>query len=276
MTARAVALGLVRASHPLPTLAVTALTAGLLVGVGASWERGLLVVAAVLTGQLVIGWSNDLLDAERDRTVGRSDKPLASGDVDLRTVRTALVVATLATIALSFAVSLPVAALHLGLVVGSGVAYNLGLKATAWSWAPYAVAFGALPAVAWVGAGVTGAGTGAGSPPWWVVIVGALLGVGAHLLNVLPDLADDEKTGVRGLPHRLGERRSRLLAPLLLLTGSVIVVLAPAGAPSGWSAAILIGCAVLAVLAWRGRGSTPFVAAIVLALINVIALILGG
>ena len=31
--------------------------------------------------------------------------------------------------------------------VASGWAYNLGLKSTAWSWAPYAVAFGALPAV---------------------------------------------------------------------------------------------------------------------------------
>src|SRR3712207_7375206 len=33
------------------------------------------------------------------------------------------------------------------------------------------------------------------------------LGVGAHLLNVLPDLEDDAATGVRGLPHVLGPRR---------------------------------------------------------------------
>lgn len=268
MTAREVTTGLVRACHPLPTVAVTALTAGLVVGADGTWGRGLLVVAAVLTGQLVIGWSNDLVDAERDRSVGRADKPVARGDVGVRTVRWALVLATIATVVLSLAVSLPAAALHLVLVVGSGLAYNLGLKATAWSWVPYAVAFGALPAVAWVG-------SGSGAPPWWSVAVGALLGVGAHLLNVLPDLADDEQTGVRGLPHRLGERRTRFVAPLLLLSGSVIVVLAPPGGPSWWSAAVLLACAALALIAWRARGSTPFVAAIALALVNVVALVIG-
>lgn len=268
MTARATASGLVRAAHPLPTAAVTALTAGLLLGAGVSWGHGLLVLAAVLTGQLVIGWSNDLLDGQRDTAVGRADKPLARGEVSPSAVQAALVVAAVATIVLSIATSIPVAALHLGLVVGSGLAYNLGLKATAFSWVPYAVAFGALPAVAWVGAG-------AGAPPWWTSVVGALLGVGAHLLNVLPDLADDAATGVRGLPHRLGERGSRILAPLLLLTGSVIVVLAQPGGPSVVSAAILLACAALAVLAWRGSGRTPFVAAIALALINVVALVLG-
>ncbi|USQ77315.1 UbiA family prenyltransferase [Ornithinimicrobium cryptoxanthini] len=268
MTAREMGTGLVRASHPLPTVAVTALTAGLVLGAGATWAPGLLVVAAVLTGQLVIGWSNDLIDAERDRSVGRVDKPVARGVVDVRTVRWALALAAVATVTLSLAVSLAAAALHLMLVVGSGLAYNAGLKATAWSWVPYAVAFGALPAVAWVGAG-------SGAPPWWAVVVGALLGVGAHLLNVLPDLADDEQTGVRGLPHRLGERPTRFVAPLLLLTGSVIVVLAPPGGPSWWSAAVLLACVALAALAWRARGTTPFVAAIALAVINVIALVVG-
>lgn len=268
MTAREGTLGLVRACHPLPTVAVTVLTAGLVFGAGGPWGRGLLVVAAVLTGQLVIGWSNDLIDADRDRSVGRADKPVARGDVGMRIVRWALALAAIATVVLSLAVSLPAAALHLVLVVGSGVAYNLGFKATVWSWVPYAVAFGALPAVAWVG-------VGSGAPPWWAAVVGALLGVGAHLLNVLPDLADDEQTGVRGLPHRLGERRTRFVAPLLLLTGSVIVVLAPAGGPSWWSVAVLLACVALAALAWRARGTTPFVAAIALAVINVVALVVG-
>jgi 4-hydroxybenzoate polyprenyltransferase len=167
------------------------------------------------------------------------------------------------------AASVPTAALHLVLVVGSGLAYNLGLKGTVWSWLPYAVAFGALPAVAWVG-------VGAGAPPWWVVAVGSLLGVGAHLLNVLPDLAEDEQTGVRGLPHRLGERRTRFLAPLLLLAGSVVVALAPAGGPQWWSYAVLLVCAGLALVAWTARGKTPFVAAIGLAVVNVVALVLTG
>ena len=57
---------------------------------------------------------------------------------------------------------------------------------------------------------------------------GALLGVGAHLVNVLPDLADDAATGVRGLPHRLGARRSSVLAAAVLVGATVVIVV---GAP---------------------------------------------
>ena len=42
--------------------------------------RVALVTAAVLCGQLSIGWSNDLVDLARDRAVGRRDKPLARRD----------------------------------------------------------------------------------------------------------------------------------------------------------------------------------------------------
>ena len=159
---------------------------------------------------------------------------------------------------------------HLGLVVRSGWAYNLGVKATTWSWLPYAMAFGALPAVVWLAAEPWSV------PPVWMLVVGALLGVGAHLLNVLPDLADDELTGIRGLPHRLGERRTRLLAPVLLLAGSGVVVLAPAGSPSAVGWLTLVVSVVLAVVAWVGRGAAPFVAAMVLAVVNVTGLVLGG
>lgn len=269
MTARQVTLSLIRSSHPLPTAAVTLLTAGLVVGAGGGWANGLLVVVAVFAGQLVIGWSNDLIDVERDRAVGRVDKPLAQGDVGVRCVRTALGFAGAATVVFSLLASLPAAALHIGLVVGSGLAYNFWLKRTAWSWLPYALAFGALPAVAWLG-------IGAGLPPYWMPVVGALLGVGAHLLNVLPDLADDEAVGVRGLPHRIGEARTRFFAPLLLFAGSVIVVFAPSGVPSTWSAALLLASAGLAVIAWKGRGKAPFVAAIALAVLNVVVLVVRG
>jgi 4-hydroxybenzoate polyprenyltransferase len=261
--------GLVRACHPGPTVAVTTLTALLAVAADAPVAVGALVTSAVLTGQLTIGWSNDLLDAERDRAAGRRDKPVAGGGVPVRVVQGAAGVALLLTVVLSLLCGWSAALAHLVLVVGSGWAYNLGLKGTAWSWLPYAVAFGALPAVVWLAVGV-------GLPPGWMMLVGALLGVGAHLLNVLPDLADDERTGVRGLPHRLGERRTRLLAPLLLLTGSVVVVLAPAGSPSwgGWGA--LAASVVLAAVAWRTRGPTPFVAAMALAVVNVGGLVLAG
>src|SRR5688572_7324843 len=73
--------GLVGAAHIGPALAVTVLSGLLAAAQGLGPGRGALVVAAVLAGQLSVGWSNDLLDLDRDRRAGRTDKPLASGEV---------------------------------------------------------------------------------------------------------------------------------------------------------------------------------------------------
>jgi 4-hydroxybenzoate polyprenyltransferase len=71
---------LVRASHPEPTAAVTAIATALAVSTGLGW-RSLLVTAAFLTGQLSVGWSNDWIDAARDQRTGRPDKPVARGEL---------------------------------------------------------------------------------------------------------------------------------------------------------------------------------------------------
>ncbi len=63
---------------------MTVISAVLLAGIGTTWSRGLLATAAVLTGQLSIGWSNDWLDAYRDAAVRRFDKPVVSGAVTAR------------------------------------------------------------------------------------------------------------------------------------------------------------------------------------------------
>jgi 4-hydroxybenzoate polyprenyltransferase len=261
---------LLRAAHLGPTVAVTAIAGLLAVSAGLPSGVAVLVVAAVLTGQLVIGWSNDLLDLPRDLQVGRTDKPLASGEVTVRTVHVALAVAGGLCVLLSLGLGWAAGAAHLVLVVGSGLAYNLGLKSTAWSWLPYAVAFGTLPAV------VTLAGSPPALPPWWLAAAGALLGVGAHVVNVLPDLAEDAATGVRGLPHRLGAPAAQLVATAVLLLASATVVLGPAGAPgaTGWLALALSGGLALAALV--GSGKTPFRAAVGIALVNVALLALAS
>jgi 4-hydroxybenzoate polyprenyltransferase len=253
------------ACHPGPTLAVTLLTGLLAWSSALPWGRGLLVTAAVLTGQLSIGWSNDLVDAQRDRLVGRTDKPLASGDITPRAVRAAAVTVLAATLVLSLACGAASGIAHLGLVVGSGWAYNLWLKRSVLSPLPYAVAFGSLPAV------VTLALPVAVLPPAWVIVTGALLGIGAHLLNALPDLADDEATGVRALPHVLGGRVVRWLAPAVLLVGSAVAAYGPGIDALG--GLLLLACVLLAFVAVRGRGRLPFVAAIGIALANAAGLI---
>jgi len=70
---------LLRAAHIEPTIAVTVLAALLARASGLGAARLILVTAAVFAGRLVIGWSNNLLDAGRDAAVRRHDKPLATG-----------------------------------------------------------------------------------------------------------------------------------------------------------------------------------------------------
>jgi 4-hydroxybenzoate polyprenyltransferase len=224
----------------------------------------------VFAGQLTVGWVNDLVDARRDRTVGRTDKPLASGALTARPVVVGLAVAGAACVVLSLAAGWRSGVVHLVLGVGSAQAYNLVLKSTWFSWLPYAVAFGTLPAVASL------AGPGPTWPPWWTTAAGAALGVGAHVVNALPDLADDVRTGVRGLPHRLGERTARPLAAALLVAASVVAALGPAGLPAMWVWGALVLVVALAAVAATARGRTPFRAAVAIALLDVVLLVAAG
>src|SRR5215211_4565610 len=190
--------GLVLATHAGPTVAVTTVATLLAVAAGVGPGRTVLLCIAVLAGQASIGWSNDWLDAGRDRAVARADKPVVQGAVDPGTLRAA------ATGAAAIAVVLLLA------LVASGWGYNAGLKRTAVSVVPYVTGFGALPA------GVVAAAPGAPAAPWWLVTAGAALGAAAHLANVAPDLEDDLATGVRGLPHRIGARGSAVTGAVVL------------------------------------------------------------
>jgi len=114
---------------------------------------------------------------------------------------------------------------------------------------PFAIAFGLLPAIA------TLARPDPRWPAAWAIVAGALLGIAAHVANVLPDLRADEATGVRGLPHRLGARVSVAVGPVLLLGATAAIVLGAATRLGAWRWAVLGGCAVAAALA-AGAGLT--------------------
>jgi len=261
MSASQLIRALALSCHPIPSGAVTAISAGLAALGELTLGRGALVTAAVFTGQLSIGWSNDYLDAERDRAMLRSDKPAAKGAMKPRVVGIAAVAALIVTFALSAAVGWPGGVAALAIVL-CGWVYNLGLKATVLSWLPYAIAFGMLPAVATLSA----------SPPrWpvaWALIAGVLLGVAAHLANALPDLGDDVATGIRGLPHRIGARATALTATAILLIASAVILLGPVGQPGTWrwagfaAAVLLTGAA--ARLAFGDPSSRRFFLAIIL------------
>ncbi|MCM6762054.1 UbiA family prenyltransferase [Rathayibacter sp. ZW T2_19] len=208
---------LLASSHPGPTVAVTVLASVLAAAAGRPAGAVVLVALAVVSGQLSIGLANDWIDADRDRAVGRTDKPVASGLIDVRTVRAAAIGTAAASILLSLLLG-PVAAVAHLVLVAAGWVYDAGLKRTAFSVVPFVVAFGLLPVVA-VSAG------GGPLPAAWAIATGAVFGIAIHCTNVLPDLVDDAATGVRGFPHRLGLRLSGVVAFGSLVAGALLVLL---------------------------------------------------
>lgn len=216
-------VSLVLASHPLPTLAMTvALTIAAALTGRSGLECGL-VAATVLTGQLTVGWVNDVVDRERDRQVGRRDKPVAMGWIDPGTVSFAAACAVLLVVPLSVANGTAAGIAHLAAVVSAWL-YNFWFKKTLLSWLPYAVSFGLLPA--FLSYGGLGGGMHGGPPTIAMTVLAALLGVGIHFLNVLPDLAEDKETGVNHLPLRIA---LRVGAPKLLWVSIAWTTLAGAG-----------------------------------------------
>jgi 4-hydroxybenzoate polyprenyltransferase len=252
-------------------VAVTVVSALLAVATGRDGVGVLAVAAAVLASQLAVGWSNDAIDAGRDAVVGRADKPIVAGTVSRRTVATAAVVATVATPPLAL-LSGPAAGVLLTVGLISALLYNWPLKFTAASVAPYLVSFAALPA--FVLAGV-------GRSTWWLIAAGSLLGAGAHFANALPDLADDTRTGVRGLPHRIGARPSAVAAAVLLFAATALLTLGPPGPPS-WigvvaAAAAAVVLAVGGYAASRHTGSRAvFRSVLVVAVLDVVLLLSSG
>ncbi|GGJ97726.1 hypothetical protein GCM10010123_29710 [Pilimelia anulata] len=228
-----------RAGHPEPAVAVTALTGLLAYGGGHPPGSLALVCAAVLASQLAVGWVNDALDADRDAAAGRADKPVAAGRLSRRAVALAGAAAALACAGLALATGLR-SGLVLIAALASALLYDWPLKRTPASVLPYAFSFGALPAFVLLAGGVR--------PPAWLVAAGALLGAGGHFANALPDLADDARTGVRGLPQRLGPAGSRLAGALLVATATGTLALGPPGPPAwwGWAALAAAPAALLA------------------------------
>lgn len=242
------AIGLLRATHPLPALAVTTLVSAVAASRGARGSELSFVILSTGLGQASVGWSNDYLDRERDRAATRRDKPIVAGQVGAR----AVLLSALVAFPLSAALSLPLGPAEAALMtvaVGSAWLYNAILKSTASSWVPYAVSFGLAPVYIWCATSGT-------LPPWWLVASASLLGIGGHLLNVIPDLEADRVTDVRGLPHRLGLRRSLFFACVVLIGVLALILAATAPPTTVQVMASVVGLVLIGGIVWAGvRGS---------------------
>jgi 4-hydroxybenzoate polyprenyltransferase len=182
-----------------------------------------LVAVTVLAGQLTVGWLDDLLDRDRDKQVGRLDRPVAQGWIDPGTVAFWIAVAVLAVIPLSIANGTYAGLAHLAAIASLWL-YHLWFKKTFLSWLPYAAAFGLLPA--FLSYGGLGGGMHGGPPTWAMTVLAALLGIGVHFLVALPDLVQDNETGVRHLPLRIA---LKVGAPKLLWVSVTWTALVVAG-----------------------------------------------
>jgi 4-hydroxybenzoate polyprenyltransferase len=263
-------VALVRAAHPLPCITVTALATAmaLAAGVGA---RSALLAAAILCGQLSIGWSNDAIDAPADTLAARTDKPIAVGALARATVARAAAGALLLTIPLSLLLGWVAGIAHLA-AVGLAWAYNLGLKRTLASPLPYAGAFGLLPVV------VAAMLPGAPAPRPALALAGACCGVAAHFANTVGDTAEDALTGVRGLPQRIGPEASTVVAGSFVAAAIVCILIAVGPTPLTVAAAV-IDLAIAAVLpsAVRRPGRrAAFRLVIVAVVVLVTAFVLAG
>ena len=250
---------LLRSTHPGPSIVVTVIAIVLGIAAGLDPWRTAVLGLAILLGQFSVGLSNDAIDARRDRIAGRRDKPLAMGAASVRSAWIAAVATLVAALVLSALLSGWMLAAH-AVAIASAWSYNAWLKSTPASVVPFVVSFGLLPSL------VTLAATDPRPAAAWAWIAGGTIGVAVHLTNVLPDLEDDARTGVRGLPHRLGRRASAVIAAVALVGGAVAVLVGPVIAapgrneptPLAWTAfalatAIAVGGLALALAQPPGR-----------------------
>jgi 4-hydroxybenzoate polyprenyltransferase len=192
---------------------------------GASPPIALRLGAAMLALQAGIGAANDLIDAPSD-AVAKPRKPIASGRIDELAAERVVMAALAIGLALSALSGLGVLGLAL---VGTaiGLAYDLRLKGTPWSWLGFALGVPLLPLYGWVG-------TGSPIPGALLLVVALAVPAGAALAiaNALADAASDTPAGTASVATALGRDRAWLLGTLL----QVVVVGASVGAlgAPGW------------------------------------------
>jgi 4-hydroxybenzoate polyprenyltransferase len=100
--------------------------------------------------------------------------------------------------------------------IACGVAYNFYFKFTMLSPLPFAIAFAALPSCVVISKDL--------NPPLWMLLGGALFGMAAHFINVIKDMDQDQASGIKGLPQRLGKAKSIVAAIFLILLGVVALI----------------------------------------------------
>lgn len=215
--------GLAKASHFGPTLLVTSISYFF---AEIYWSSGsaLLIALSIFSGQLVVGWSNDLIDYADDLSHQRLNKPLVAELITRKFLQSCLSIVLPVALLLNLIGPLGLLAGALSLfTIGWAVAYNFYFKFNIFSPLPYAIAFALLPSFIAISAG--------SSPPIWMWLCGALFGVAAHFLNVIKDMEQDHASGIKGLPQRCGRGASIITAIALIVIAIAVLLVSDISLP---------------------------------------------
>jgi 4-hydroxybenzoate polyprenyltransferase len=235
---------LLRLTHPLPTLLNAVAAAALATVAGAPSNVAAQVALTMLGVHTFIGATNDYVDRHRDE--GRSDKPLARGQLP---PRAALLMAA-AGLTTGLTAAAQVSALTLVLaVLGAfvGFTYNVWMKHTALSWLPFAVGVSIIPAFAW-----STVSSEIPAPILTLSLVALPGGAALALQNSLADRALDAERGVRSAAVRLGEARA--LGALVALHAVAFAALLLT-APSSTSPLLLFIAGLLLLVGTAGSAT---------------------
>lgn len=250
--------GLVRLTHPFPSLLDGAVTVAFALLAGATPATAGRLAIAMVSLQAAIGALNDLVDAPADAGL-KPGKPIPAGLVAPAEARIVVVGGA----ALGIGLSLPSGPATTGvaiLVLVIGALYDLRFKGTPWSWLPFAVGIPLLPVYGWLGA------TGTLPAAFGILVpVAVLAGAALAIANALPDIERDRAAGVSSVATRLGLRRAWAVHAMIqaVVVGLAVAGLAWTGAEERGLLPVAAGAGVVAAgvalcasrrAGWRERG----------------------
>jgi 4-hydroxybenzoate polyprenyltransferase len=248
-TVTARSLGWVRLTHPFPSV-LDGLVSGAIAAIaGGSPDAAIRIGVAMMLLQLGIGTVNDIVDAPRD--AGRkSGKPIPAGLVSPKSAGTLAIAVFVGGTSLSAGVSGVTGLLAL-VVIAVGLAYDLRLKGTAWSWLPFAVGIPLLAVFGWVGA------TGTLDPIFTILVPGAVVaGAALAIGNALVDVERDRAAGVPSVAVAIGLPNAPRLAAALFAAVWALAWTSAAWLRAEWTVVVLIGIVGLAPVAAVARAGT--------------------
>jgi 4-hydroxybenzoate polyprenyltransferase len=235
--------GLVRLTHPFPSLLDGGATLAIALLAGGRPLDALRLGAAMVALQASIGTINDLVDVPRD--AGRkTGKPIPAGLVGLTTATLLALVAAAVGLVLSLPSGLATGVVAVA-ILGVGLLYDLWLRGTAWSWLPFALGIPLLPVFAWLGA------TGRVPELFLVLVPTAFIsGAGLAIANALADVERDAEAGVRSVASHMGAAGAWTAHAMLQATVVAVAGASLLGAGAGMP--LLLGAAGATVVLLAG------------------------